>query len=91
MKKILFGLSIIFLSFSFFMVMYLSQNWEIVFIEYLYGVSLFTPIFLNVLSIVSAYLSVNGATRKVLVYLNFLMIIYFGILSFIGLYGFQEP
>lgn len=73
------------------MVMYLSQNWEIVFIEYLYGVSLFTPIFLNVLSIVSAYLSVNGATRKVLVYLNFLMIIYFGILSFIGLYGFQEP
>lgn len=73
------------------MIFSLSQDWNITFVDYLYGISMFTPIFLNIISIVSACLSVKGTIRKTLVFLNSLMIIYYGIFCFIALYGFQEP
>ncbi|MBP2079697.1 hypothetical protein [Oceanobacillus polygoni] len=91
MKKFYTALSIICFSYSFLMLMYLSTGWKIAFVEYLFEMSLFTPIFLNVLGIISACVSTKGTTRKTLVIINSLMIIYFGVLSFIALFGFQDP
>ncbi len=73
------------------MIMYLFQDWKIAFVEYFYRISMFAPIFINVFGIISACLSVKGSTRKTLVFLHFLMIIYFGVFCFIALFGFQEP
>ena len=91
MKKIFTVLSAICFLLTFFMLMYLTQGWEIGFFDYLFGISLFTPIFINVLGVISAVFSVKGTTRKILVLINSLMIICFAVLSFIAIYGFQEP
>lgn len=91
MRKFFTYLSILFFSFSFLLVMYLFQDWNIGFIENLYKFNLFTPILVNVLSITSAWLGEKGDVRRILIYLNLMMLIFFIIIYFIGLYGFQEP
>ena len=73
------------------MMMYLGVGWNIAVVEYLYRVSIFTPLFLNVLGLVSAYFSTKGTTRKTLIFINSMLIIYFGIFYFIASVGFKEP
>jgi hypothetical protein len=91
MRKFLTGLSIICFSISFLMLLYLFQDWKIPFVEYVYKISMAIPIFVSVLGVISACLSVKGITRKTLVLINSLILIYFGVLYFIAVYGFQEP
>ena len=91
MRKLLTGLSIICFSISFFMLLYLFQDWKIPFIEYVYKISIASPIFVSVLGVISASLSIKGITRKTLVLINSIILIYFGVLYFIAIYGFQEP
>ena len=91
MKKFFTALPVICFLLIFFMLMYLSQGWEMAFFDYLFEISLFTPIFINVLGVISAFFSLKGTTRKVLVLINSLMIVSFGILSFVAIFGFQEP
>ncbi|RDW20208.1 hypothetical protein CWR48_05755 [Oceanobacillus arenosus] len=91
MKKFFAILSVICFLLTFFMLMYLSQGWEIAFVDFLFGISLFTPIFINILGVISASFCAKGTTRKVLVLINSLMLIYFGVLSFVAIFGFQEP
>ncbi|GAA0293615.1 hypothetical protein GGQ92_000036 [Gracilibacillus halotolerans] len=91
MRKFFSVVSTSFFLFSFFMIMHMSVGWNIAFIEYLYRVSIFTPLILNVLGLLSAYFSTKGTTRKTLFFINSMLIIYFGILIFIASVGFQEP
>lgn len=73
------------------MLLYLFQDWKIPFIEYVYKISIASPIFVSVLGVISASLSIKGITRKTLVLINSIILIYFGVLYFIAIYGFQEP
>lgn len=91
MKKFLAVLSVTCILFTFLMLMHLSQGWEIAFFDYLFGISLFTPIFINGLGVICAFFSAKGSTRNILVLLNSLLIIIFGVLSFVAIFGFQEP
>ncbi|KLV14753.1 hypothetical protein ABW02_25890 [Niallia circulans] len=91
MKKLFAVLSVSCFLFTLIMLMHLSQGWEIGFFDYLFGISLFTPILINVFGVISAFFSAKGTTRKTLVLINSLMINCFGILSFVAIYGFQEP
>ncbi|MCM3742368.1 hypothetical protein M3210_19320 [Oceanobacillus luteolus] len=91
MKKFFAMLSIIFFSITLIMMMSLYQAKTVAFVDYLFDISVFTPIFFNVLGIVSACFSPKGTTRKTLIFINGLMMIYFAIFIWIGIYGFQEP
>jgi len=73
------------------MIIFLSQGWEIGLFDYLIGISLFTPILINVLGVIRAFFSAKGTTRNILLIINSLMIICFGFLSFLAIFGFQEP
>ncbi|SER19769.1 hypothetical protein SAMN04487944_101604 [Gracilibacillus ureilyticus] len=77
--------------FSLFMFMAIFQNWNIAFVEYLYEISLFIPLFAGVLGVISACFSVKGLERIALLSLNALMVIYLGGFSFVAIYGFQDP
>lgn len=91
MKKMFTGLSIALFALSFFMIIYLFLDWELVFFERLYEINMFTPLLMSILGVISACLSLKGTARKILILLNSLLFIYFGLLSLIALFGFQEP
>ncbi len=73
------------------MTIYLFLDWKLAFFERLYEINMFTPLLMSLLGVISACLSFKGTTRKILILMNSLLLIYFGLLSLIGLFGFQEP
>lgn len=91
MKKFFTALSIICLSFNFFLAVYLSQGWKITFVEYVYELSILTPVLISALGVISGIFSLKGTTRVLLICLNFSLLVFFGIMVLIGVYGFQEP
>ncbi|WP_139180279.1 hypothetical protein [Gracilibacillus ureilyticus] len=91
MRRFFSGVSVICFLFSLFMFMAIFQNWNIAFVEYLYEISLFIPLFAGVLGVISACFSVKGLERIALLSLNALMVIYLGGFSFVAIYGFQDP
>jgi len=90
LKKFFAVLSVGFFLFSLLMITSLSQNWDITFVEYLFQVSIFTPLFFNILGILCAFFSLKGATRNTLILINSLLMIYCGIFYLIALFDFQE-
>lgn len=91
MKKPFTVISITFFASSFLMLFYLFQSWHIAFIDYLYKVSIFTPLIMNVISLIFASLGVKGMTRKTIIYLNILVLVVFGMFYLFAIFGFQEP
>lgn len=73
------------------MAMYLFQNWNVFLFEYLYDLSVFTPIFFALLGFICAWFSLRGTNRIVLVILNLLMLVFFAIFTFVAIFGFQNP
>lgn len=91
MKKLLMALSITFFASSFLMFFYLFQNIPIALIDKLYDLSMFTPFFMNFISMIFASFGAKGMTRKTIIYLNILVLFVFGIFYLFALVGFQEP
>lgn len=91
MKKVFTVLSVFCFLLTLFMLFSLSQDWKIGFIDYLFGISIFTPIIINILGVILSIFSTKGATRIILVMINSLMLICFGVLAFVAMFGFQEP
>lgn len=74
---------------AFLMLVYISQDWNNIFFEFLYE-SMYTPIVLGLLGMISAFLGMKG-TRVILIFSNFLILIVFGIAYFVSIFGFKEP
>lgn len=91
MRKIFTLLSITFFTYSFLMLFYLFQSWSIAFIDYLYKISIFTPLMMNMISVLFASLGVKGMTQKTIIYLNILILVVFGMFYLFAMYGFQDP
>ena len=64
MKKFFAMLSVVFFSITLIMMMSLYQAKTIAFVDYLFDISVFTPIFFNVLGIVSACFSPKRNNQK---------------------------
>ncbi|MEB2281321.1 hypothetical protein LAV73_15155 [Lysinibacillus xylanilyticus] len=92
MKRNIFSaISIFSLMITLFMFGYDSSKWYGSFFNFLYDLSIFTPIVLGGLGIISAILGIKGDIRIVLIVLNtFLMFLFLGA-YLIGIYGFQNP
>ncbi|WP_152657523.1 hypothetical protein [Oceanobacillus sp. CFH 90083] len=91
MRRINIGISTVCFLFTFLMAMHLFQNWNVSLFEYLYDVSIFTPIFFALLGSICAWFSVRGTNRNILIILNLLMLFFFAIFTFIAIFGFQNP
>jgi len=91
MKKSFTVISITFFACSFMMLFYLFQSWHIVFTDYLYKISIFTPLIMNVISVIFASLGVKGMTQKTIIYFNILVLVVFGMFYLFFMFGFQAP
>lgn len=73
----------------FLMLLYISQDWNNVFFEFLYE-SIYTPFVLGILGIISGFFGVKDK-RIILLVLNLSLLLVFGLLYFVAIIGFQEP
>lgn len=87
-EKTFTALSIIFFILSFVLVMGLYQERPFALVEYFYGINLLTPIFFNGFGLISAFFSAKGTTRKTLMFIHSLTIVYFGVFVLIAFFGF---
>jgi hypothetical protein len=90
-EKFFTGLSAFCLVLAFLLFNYDSTTWYGKFFDFLYDISIFTPLIIGVLGIISAFLGVKGAIRIILILLNLFSLMVFLFVILMALFGFQEP
>ena len=90
-EKFFTGLSTFFIIVNFTLFNYDSTKWYGKLFDSLYDKSVFTPLFIGLLGIISAFLGIKGTIRTALILLNLLSLIVFLFVLLIAIYGFQEP
>lgn len=90
-EKFFTGLSIFCLVLTFLLFNYDSTKWYGKFFDFLYDTSIFTPLIIGLLGIISAFLGIKGTIRMILILLNSLSLIVFLFVILIAIFGFKEP
>ncbi|MBM7678699.1 hypothetical protein [Gracilibacillus alcaliphilus] len=91
MKNFFTSLSVISIILVCLMMMYSSQDWNNGLFAYLFDISMYAPLFISVIGMISACFLSEGGTRKALVTVNSLLFIIVGLLYLVASIGFLEP
>ena len=90
-EKFFTGLSIFFLVLTYLMLRWDTTTWYGDFIEFLYNISIFTPIIIGILGVISAFIGIKGIIRTILILLNVIALVAFIVVLLIAIFGFQQP
>lgn len=90
-EKIFTGLSAVCLVLAFLLFNFDATTWYGKFIDFLYDISIFTPLIIGVLGIISAFLGMKGPIRVILILLNSFSLLVFLFVISMAIFGFQEP
>ncbi|KOS69048.1 hypothetical protein AEA09_11155 [Lysinibacillus contaminans] len=90
-QKFFTGLSVACLVLTFLIFGYDSTKWYGKFIDFLFDISIFTPLIIGALGILSAFLGIKGTIRMILILVNSFFLIVFLCAILLGILGFHRP
>ena len=90
-EKCFTGLPVFCLVLTYLMLMWDTTKWYSDFIDFLYNKSIFTPIIIGILGVISAFIGIKGIIRTMLILLNLIALGAITFVVLIAIFGFQQP